>query len=200
MPLTESLNSRSPLPSARPASGSRLGPRTTRAITRTRTSSMGPTLTGMLRSLPGGSPPDGGVEILDLVDRTSVDARGQVFPAVVADDEDDVALVELAGDAHGDRGDGAGGDAGEDALLVEQPPCPDDRVVVRDEDLPVQQAEIDDGRDEAVVEGARPLHGLALHRLGRADFAGVAQPLLEPAPPAHQRAARADPRHEGGDV
>src|SRR4051794_39692180 len=164
MPLTESLNSRSPLPSARPASGSRLGPRTTRAITRTRTSSMGPTLTGMLRSLPGGSPPDGGVEILDLVDRTSVDARGQVLPAVVADDEDDVALVQLAGDAHGDRRDRARRDAGEHALLVEEPARPDDGVVVRDEDLPVEQAQVDDRRDEAVVERAQALDRLALHR------------------------------------
>src|SRR3954451_22175439 len=196
MPLTESLNSRSPLPSALPASGSRLGPRTMSTITSTRTSSMGPTLTGMLRSLRGGSPPDGGVEVLDLVDRTSVDPRGQVLPAVVADDEDDVALVQLAGDAHGDRRDGARGDAGEDALLVEQPACPHDRVVVGDEDLPVQQGEVDDRRDEAVVERAQALHGLALHRLGRDELDGVAQLLLEPAAHAHQRPARAEPSHE----
>src|SRR5215210_5672577 len=178
-PLTESLNSRMPLPSARPASGSRFGPRTIRAIARTRMSSMGPTLKGMFSSLPGDSPPHGGVEVLDLLDRTSVDPRGQVFPPVVADDEDDVALVELPGDAHGDRGDGPRGHAGEDPLLVEQAPRPDDRVVVRDEDLPVEQPEVDDRRDEAVVERAQPLHGLALHRLGGDDLDRVAQLLLE---------------------
>src|SRR3954469_12653117 len=181
MPLTESLNSRRPLPSALPSSGSRLGPRTTRAITRTMTSSMGPTLMpGIFRSLPGSSPPDGGVEILDLGDRTSVDARGQVFPAVVADDEHDVALVQLAGDAHRDRGDGARGDAGEDALLVEQPARPDDRVVVGDEDLPVEQREVDDRGDEAVVERAQALHGLALHRLGGHDAHALALLLQAP--------------------
>ena len=52
------------------------------------------------RDVHARSPPDGGVEILDLVDRQRVDAARQVLPAVVGDDEDDVALVELTGDAH----------------------------------------------------------------------------------------------------
>jgi hypothetical protein len=60
-----------------------------------------------------------------------VDARGEVPPAVVSDDEDDVAAVELAGDPDGDRGDRAGAHAGEEALLVEQPSRPGDRVVGR---------------------------------------------------------------------
>ena len=47
-PASESLNSRMPLPTERPASGSFFGPRTSRAITRTTTSSMGPML-GMTR-------------------------------------------------------------------------------------------------------------------------------------------------------
>src|SRR5437763_1005747 len=72
----------------------------------------------------GASPPDGRVQVLDLVHRPRVDARRQVLPAVVAHDEHDVALVELFGDPHGDRGNRARGDAGEDALLVEQPPRP----------------------------------------------------------------------------
>src|SRR6516162_6316991 len=67
------------------------------------------------------SPPHGRVEVLDLIDRQRVDAAGQVLPAVVGDHEHDVALVELARDAHGDAGDGAAGHAGEDALLVQQP-------------------------------------------------------------------------------
>ena len=43
-PETESLNSRRPWPRERPAAGSRLGPSTSRAITSTMTSSMGPML------------------------------------------------------------------------------------------------------------------------------------------------------------
>src|SRR4051794_15895327 len=41
----------------------------------------------------GSLPPNGGVQIRDLVDGQRVDARGEVFPAVVADHEHDVALV-----------------------------------------------------------------------------------------------------------
>src|SRR4051794_32846566 len=44
---SESLNSRMPLPSDLPTSGSFLGPRTTRAMTRTTMSSIGPMLKGM---------------------------------------------------------------------------------------------------------------------------------------------------------
>src|ERR1044072_8459897 len=62
-----------------------------------------------------GLPPDGGVQVLYLVDRLRVDAGGEVLPAVVGDQEDDVAALELLGDAHGDARDRAGGDAGEDA-------------------------------------------------------------------------------------
>ena len=47
VPLRDSLNPRIPLPMALPASGRRFGPRITRAITSTMTSSMGPTLNGM---------------------------------------------------------------------------------------------------------------------------------------------------------
>src|SRR5712664_1900454 len=105
-------------------------------------------------------PPDGRLEILDLVDRHGVDAAREVLPAVVGDHEDDVALVELAGDPHGDARDRAAGDSREQALLVEQPARPDDRVAVGDEDLAVEQREVDDRRDEAVVERAQALHGL----------------------------------------
>src|SRR4029078_2467474 len=117
------------------------------------------------RSRRSGLPPDRGVEVLDLLHGTRVDAARQVLPAVVAHDEDDVALVHLARDADGDRGDRAGGDAREHALLVEEAARPHDRVVVRDEDLPVEQAQVDDRRDEAVVEGPQALDRLALARL-----------------------------------
>src|SRR5215217_654567 len=43
-------------------------------------------------------PPHGRVEVFDLLDRLGVDAGGEVLPAVVGDQEDDVATVQLAGD------------------------------------------------------------------------------------------------------
>src|SRR5438270_11154023 len=105
------------------------------------------------------SPPHCRVQVLDLLDGERVDAARKVLPAVVGDDEHDVALVELARYAHGDARDRAAGDAREQALLVEQLARPDDRVEIGDEDLAVQQREIDDRRAEAVVERAQALHG-----------------------------------------
>src|SRR3954452_21596943 len=102
-----------PLPTERPTSGSFFGPRTSRAITRM-TMSSGPPMFGMSRTMVehGATPsrrlpPEGRLEVLDLFEGTRVDARREVLPAVVADDEDHVALVELVGDPHRDRGDGA---------------------------------------------------------------------------------------------
>ena len=81
---------------------------------------------------------------------------------------------------------------------LEQLLGPDDRVAVGDHDLAVQQLEVDDRRDEAVVERAQALHQLALHRLGRDDL-GLGVVLLEAAAVAHQRAARAEAADEGSD-
>src|SRR3954453_10634377 len=117
-----SLNSRIPRPTERPTSGSPLGPRTTSAMIRTIASSPGPIPNGMVRLLP--LPPDGGVQVFDLVDRPSVDAGGQVLPPIVAHDEHNVPLVEFVRDAHRDGRNGTRRDAGEDALLVEQPARP----------------------------------------------------------------------------
>src|SRR3954463_2836696 len=183
-PASESLNSRMPLPSDLPTSGSFFGPSTISAIARMTMSSIGPTFgirTPVVvdagdatrrgaRPRRAGLPPDRGVEVLDLLHALRVDAARQVLPAVVAHDEDDVALVELARDAHGDRGDRPRRDAREQALLVEQLPRPHHGVVVRDEDLAVQQAQVDDRRDEAVVQRAQALDRLALHGLGRHDL------------------------------
>ncbi len=57
-----------------------------------------------LRSLDDGFIPP--IIDLSLLDRPRVDAGREVLPPVVAHDEHHVALVELVGDAHGDRGDG----------------------------------------------------------------------------------------------
>src|SRR3954453_6647590 len=140
---------------------------------------------------PGGSPPQRRFERLELVDGLGVQPAGEVLPAVVGDDEYHVALVELSCDAMGDPRDGARGDAGEDALLVQQPARPDDRVAVGDEDLAVEEAQIDDRRDEPVVQGAQALDRLALHGLGGDDLHALAELLLETPGVAHERAAGA---------
>src|SRR3954451_22877435 len=137
--------------------------------------------------------------LLELLDRLRVDARAEVLPAVVGHHEDDVALVELARDPDRHAGDGAARDAHEEALLLEQLLGPDHRIEVRDEDLPVEQREVDDRRDEAVVERAQPLHEVALERLG-GDDERVRVLLLEPAAVAHQRPAGAEPGDERRDL
>src|SRR3954447_22494183 len=140
-------------------------------------------------------PPNGGVDRFQLVDRLRPEARRQVLVAAVGDDEDDVPLVELARDASRDRGDRAGRHAREDALFVEELLGPDDPVAVRDEDLPVEQRDVDDRRDEAVVQRAKALDVLALERLRRDDL-GRRVVLLEAAAVPHQRAAGAEPGDE----
>src|SRR5436190_22794702 len=127
----------------------------------------------------GALPPNGGIYALELLDRLRVDAGGEVLPTVVRSDADHVALVELGGDAHGDRRDRAGGYAGEEPLLPEQALGPDDRVAVRDHDLAVEQRQVDDRRNETVVERPQPLDELALHRLGGDDL-GLRVVLLLP--------------------
>src|SRR5437899_11780457 len=152
------------------------------------------------REMSTSSPPDGRVKVLDLVHRQRVDAAGEVLPAVVGHDEHDVALIQLARDAHGDARDGTARDAREEALFVQQPARPRDRVAVGYEALAVQQGEIDDRGDEAVVQRAQPLDGLALHRLGRNDLDRVAEGLLQAPAGAHQRPPRAQPGHERGHL
>src|SRR5690349_234957 len=44
------------------------------------------------------SPPDGGVQVLDLFHRAGVNPGGEVLGSVVGHDEHDVALVQLVGD------------------------------------------------------------------------------------------------------
>ena len=55
-------------------------------------------------------------------------------------------------------------------LLVEQLAGQRDRIAVRHEDLAVQQGEVDDRRNESVLERAQSLDRLALHRLGGDDL------------------------------
>src|SRR5947209_11846267 len=74
---------------------------------------------------PGRSGPELGVQAGGgLFQVAGVGAGGQVFPPGVADDDDDVGRVAgascLFGDGHRGVQDPAGGDAGEDALDLQQ--------------------------------------------------------------------------------
>src|SRR2546423_14632360 len=89
--------------------------------------------------------------LLELLDRLRVDARAEVLPAVVGHDEHDVALVELGRHAVRHARDRAARDSHEEPLLLEQLLGPDHRIEIRHEDLPVEQREVDDWGDEAVV-------------------------------------------------
>src|SRR5258708_20677326 len=78
-------------------------PGSSRACATTRSSSCLEILIAVWRLGAAGLPPDGRLEVLDLVDRQRVDAAGGVLPAVVGDGEHDVALVEPAPEAPPDR-------------------------------------------------------------------------------------------------
>src|SRR5688500_6472139 len=77
------------------------------------------TRSGLIRA-SGELPPHRRVDALELVDRLRPQAGRPVLAAVVGNQEDDVALVELIRNAHRHRSDRARRHAGEDALLLEQ--------------------------------------------------------------------------------
>src|SRR5205085_10237388 len=90
-----------------------------------------------------GSPPD--VSLHRALDVRRVPEVGrEVLPAAVREDAHDDALVELGGEAPGHVDDGSGGDAREDPLPIEQRADPGDRLLVRDEELPVELRQVED--------------------------------------------------------
>ena len=91
--------------------------------------------------------------------------------------------------------DGAARDSGEDALTLEEGVHACDRLLVGDEQLPVELRHVEDWRDVAVVERAEPHHRVAGQRLGSCDH-DVREALAHPPAGAHQRAAGAEPGHE----
>src|SRR5579875_3268720 len=146
-------------------------------------------------------PPDGRVEIgLQLVQRSGVDPAGEVLPPLVGDDEDYVALLQLFGDPHRHPGNRPRGGAGKQPFLLKQLAGEADRVLVGDKDLPVEQGEVDDRRDEPFVKGAQPLHRLPRHRLGGNDLHLVAKGLLQPSAATHQRPAGAKAGDKGAHL
>src|SRR6266566_7300251 len=113
-------------------------------------------------------PPEIGRHLaLDVV--RSPEGGREVLPPGVGEDRDDHAFVELAGELAGDVDDGPGGDAREDALLVEQRADAGDGLGVRDEQLPIELGDVEDWRYVAVFERAQSHDGIAGQRLGRGD-------------------------------
>ena len=103
-----------------------------------------------------------------------VDAGREVLPAAVGDDEDDVrALARLDGlAADADRGVqcGAGGDAREDALLLEELAGAGDRVRRADGEAGGEDGGVVQLGDEALVEVAQAVDEVVVARFGGDDL------------------------------
>ena len=135
-----------------------------------------------------------------LVDLLALpEVGGEVLPAAVGEHADDDALLELAREPAGDVQDGAARDAGEDALALEERVHARDRLLVRDEQLPVELRDVEDRRHVAVVERAQAHHRVARQRLGRGDD-DVGEALAQPRAGAHQRPAGAEAGDEDVDA
>ena len=76
-------------------------------------------------------------------------------------------------------------------------PC--DRLLVRDEHLPVELRDVEDRRHVAVLERAQAHHRIARQRLGGRDD-DVRERLAQPRAGPHQRAAGAEPGDEDVDA
>src|SRR6478735_7317163 len=129
--------------------------------------------------------------VLRLVDGALVGAGGEVLPAAVADHEGDVGtlagLDRLGCLAEGCVQDRPGGDAREDALLLEQLPDPSYGVTRADREPRVDQRLVVQLRDEALVEVAQAVDQLAVPRLGGDDL-DLGLVRAEEAADAHQGA------------
>src|SRR5262249_46076078 len=122
------------------------------------------------------SGPELAVEVFDgrLRRRGRVAARGQVLPAPVRDDEDDVRRFTgpegPAGDADGRVEGRAGRDAGEDALLGEEFTRSRHRVGRADGEARGQHRLVVELGDEALVQVPQPVDQVVVARLGRDDL------------------------------
>ncbi len=92
-----------------------------------------------------------------------------------------------------------GGDAREQALLVEQCAHASDGLGVRDQHFPVELRDVEDRRHVAVLERAQAHDGVAGKRLGRGDD-DVGEALAEPLAGPHQRPTGAEPCNEHVDA
>ena len=95
--------------------------------------------------------------------------------------------------------DGAARDSREDPLAVEERMRARHRVVVRDEQLPVELPDVEDRRHVAVVERAQPHHRIARQRLGGGDD-DVGKALSQSRAGTHQRPTGAEAGDEDVDA
>src|SRR6476469_4528707 len=140
--------------------------------------------------------------VLGLVDGALVGAGREVLPAAVADDEGDVGglprLDRLGGLAERGVEDRAGGDAGEDALELEQLAHTAYGVARADREAGVDERGVVELGDEPLVEVAQAVDQLAVARLGGDDL-HVRLGLAEEARDAHRGAGGAEAGDEVGD-
>src|SRR5689334_1314466 len=137
---------------------------------------------------------------LALVDLLALpEAGGEVLPASVGQDADDDAIVELLREPSSHMEDGAARHTREDPFAVKQGVHPRHRLLVRDEELPVELRDVEDRRDVALVERAKAHHRVTRERLRGSDD-DLGEALAQPLAGAHQRAAGAEPGYEDVDA
>ena len=139
---------------------------------------------------------------LDGVEVVGPHAGREVLPPAVAHDHHDRALLDEPRRLHRAGQDRSRRDAGEDADLGEAA-GPLDRLAGAHDEASVEEVEAvvveEHRRDEALVDVLEPVDHLPRRRLDGPDLhVGVA--LLEEAPDAHERAGRAQPGDEVGEL
>src|SRR3972149_4809085 len=122
-------------------------------------------------------------------------AGGQVLPAAVGAERDDVAAIHPGGAPRGGAQDGARRYAREDAFVVHELfHCREGGARVHYY-TPVQQRLVEDGRYEPLLQATQPLDEVARGGDGGDDL-HVRVLLLQPAAHARERAAGAQPGHQ----
>src|SRR4051812_37756265 len=127
--------------------------------------------------------------LLRLVELRRPRLRGEVLPSPVGEETDDLGVVELRRDPAHDVQDGAGGDAGEDALPFGELAVRAERIGGVHEELSVEDRLVEDRRDEALLERAETVDEVPELRLRGYDL-DTRVVLVEPPSHAHQRSAR----------
>src|SRR5574341_42795 len=115
-------------------------------------------------------PPDMALDVFPQIrDLLEPDAKAHVLPYAIAEHGDDRALLHPVGDPDGAVNDGARGNTGEDRFLRGQILGGCKGAPAVHDDLPVQQAGVQDGRDEALLQAPQPLDQVSRAGLHRHD-------------------------------
>src|SRR5574341_373876 len=103
-------------------------------------------------------PPDMALDILPQVrEFLEPDAKADVLPSTVAQDADDRPPLHAVGQPHGAVDHGARGDPGEDPFLAREVFGGGEGAPAVDDDLPIQETGIQDGRDEPFLQAPQAL-------------------------------------------